>query len=286
MPPSPASVHESPPRPSTPCPSCLMPPIRGCSAGSKGKLEITNDSMAPSRGGTHATLFLDSPAPSETLGAAQIDLGVRAAPATVLPVPLPLSDEADPWPRGPAVAADLLDAVRTVRAKDNPLLATTTTLACAVRREGIGRRRAAWRRQRSLPRSGSASTSPTGTAGRAWPCQWRAGQQALWSTADPGGTDGAQDRMSMCHFCASCCITLFRLQASLEHLHHGSAHRLADVHVRLSVAACSHEECEECNPGASNNRATYRSATRRRIPSTAGASRPRRHSPAPATVGV
>ena len=101
-------------------PLWLMPLIRGCSAGSKGKLEITNDSMAPSRGGTHATLFLDSPAPSETLGAAQIDLGVRAAPATVLPVPLPLSDEADPWPRGPAVAADLLDAVRTVRATRQP----------------------------------------------------------------------------------------------------------------------------------------------------------------------
>ena len=109
-----------PPWPSTPCPFGLMPLIRGCSAGSKGKLEITNDSMAPSRGGTHATLFLDSPAPSETLGAEQIDLGVRAAPATVLPVPLPLSDEADPWPRGPAVAADLLDAVRTVRRKTPP----------------------------------------------------------------------------------------------------------------------------------------------------------------------
>ena len=69
--------------------------------------------MAPSRGGTHATLFL--PAPPNTVSNAGTIPGESAAssPPVTLPVPLALHDPADPWPRGGLIAADLLDATRS-----------------------------------------------------------------------------------------------------------------------------------------------------------------------------
>ena len=80
--------------------------------GRKGRLEITNGGMAPSRGGTHATLLRDAPA--DTVASAGTIPGESAAlsPPLALPVPLAVADPADPWPRGGLVAADLLDATR------------------------------------------------------------------------------------------------------------------------------------------------------------------------------
>eukprot|EP01052_Picozoa_sp_SAG31_P016411 SAG31_NODE_1087_length_9993_cov_13.126440_1_plen_435_part_00 len=79
--------------------------------GTKGKLEITNDSMAPSHGGIHATLCVDaSPEIVSSVGAKPH--ANASSPMVTMPIPLPVRDLADPWPRGGLFAADLLGATR------------------------------------------------------------------------------------------------------------------------------------------------------------------------------
>ena len=80
--------------------------------GRKGRLDITNDSMAPSRGGTHATLYLDAP-PHVASSVGTTLQGRGSSPPVSMPVPLAVHDSSDPWPRGGRIAADLLDATRS-----------------------------------------------------------------------------------------------------------------------------------------------------------------------------
>jgi predicted dehydrogenase len=80
--------------------------------GRKGRLEITNGGMAPGRGGTHATLFLD--APLDVISSVATTPGLPASsPPIAIPIPLAVHDPADPWPRGGLIAADLLAATRS-----------------------------------------------------------------------------------------------------------------------------------------------------------------------------
>ena len=80
--------------------------------GKKGRLEITNDGMAPARGGTHATLFLDA-LPDTATSMATTPPGPASSPPTAMPVPLPVYDPSAPWPRGGVMVADLLGATRS-----------------------------------------------------------------------------------------------------------------------------------------------------------------------------
>lgn len=80
--------------------------------GAKGRVEITNGGMAPARGGIHATLFLDA-LPDIASSVRTTPRGTASSPPVTMPIPLPVHDPMDPWPRGGQIAADLLDATRT-----------------------------------------------------------------------------------------------------------------------------------------------------------------------------